>query len=65
GTLISMAPAADWVTSPYGYALDFDGDNDHVTMGDVLDFRGDEPFSAFCWVKFAATPVAYKSFIAK
>ena len=32
GTLTDMDPATDWVTSPYGYALDLDGDNDHISI---------------------------------
>ena len=39
GTLTTMDPASDWVVDEEGYALDFDGGNDHVvltTLGNVL-----------------------------
>lgn len=32
GTLTNMDPGTDWVESPYGYALDFDGNNDFVSL---------------------------------
>jgi len=33
GTLTGMDPATDWVGSPYGWALDFDGNDDYVDLG--------------------------------
>ena len=32
GTLTNMDPATDWVPSPHGWALDFDGSDDHVMI---------------------------------
>jgi hypothetical protein len=32
GTLTNMDPATDWVGSPYGGALDFDGIDDHILV---------------------------------
>jgi hypothetical protein len=34
-------------------------------MGDVLDFRGDDAFSAFCLLSFDATPAAFKYILGK
>ena len=55
GTLTNMDPATDWVgnSRPGGYgALDFDGTNDYVQMGNAaaLDFDGTTPFSGSAWV---------------
>jgi len=35
GTLTNMDPATDWVGSPDGWALDFDGSNDHIHCGTI------------------------------
>lgn len=32
GTLTLMDPATDWVRTPYGYGLDFDGTDDHINI---------------------------------
>lgn len=45
GTLTNMDPATDWVAGQYGWALDFDGSDDAVSMGDVLRFDRFDPFS--------------------
>jgi hypothetical protein len=37
GTLTNMDAATDWVLSDGKYALDFDGSNDYVNFGNVLD----------------------------
>ena len=37
GTLTGMDPATDWVTGKIGGALDFDGSNDCVLLGDSLE----------------------------
>ncbi|MBI2085442.1 MAG: LamG domain-containing protein [Candidatus Aenigmarchaeota archaeon] len=37
GNLNSMDPATDWVAGKFGGALDFDGTNDHVNIGDFLE----------------------------
>jgi len=62
GTLVSDPL---WEVSEKGSVLHFDGSDDHVTMGDVLDFRGDEPFSALCWVKHDSTPSAFQVYLGK
>ena len=36
GTLTNMDPATDWVMSPYGWALDFDGEDDYVDTGQEI-----------------------------
>lgn len=54
GTLTNMDPATDWVASSGagrgGYALDFDGSNDYVSLPAItLAF----PFSMSCWFNVA------------
>ena len=43
GTLTSMDPATDWVTTSRGLALDFDGVNDYVESQDSIDAMGSSP----------------------
>ena len=47
GTLTNMDPATDWVTSPYGRALDFDNVEtpQYVDIGQVVNGY---PFSLLC-----------------
>ena len=40
GTLTNMDPATDWVTSRYGYTLDFDGTNDYVDVPSAAGLDG-------------------------
>ena len=35
GDLTNMDPATDWAVGERGYALDFDGSNDYVDLGDI------------------------------
>ena len=44
GTLTSMDPPTDWVGSPHGGALAFDGNNDYIVVGDPpsLDMGTDD-----------------------
>jgi len=49
GTLTSMDPATDWVGSPCGPTLDFDGTNDHVLIPGVNEDR-DNSFSVSLWL---------------
>ncbi len=42
-----------WVDGQFGKALEFDGDNDYVNMGDVLDQDGSSAFSISAWIKAA------------
>ena len=51
GTLTNMDAGSDWVTSGGCYALDFDGSNDHVTMGNTTAFNIGAPFSLVAWVR--------------
>jgi hypothetical protein len=39
GTLTNMDPATDWVGTPYGTAMDFDGSNDVVNVPDSPSLR--------------------------
>ena len=49
-----------------GQALNFDGSNDYVTMGDVLDFERTDPFSISVWYKANfISPTAQYRIIAK
>jgi len=57
GTMTNMAVNDIVLDSPGGtfskFALDFDGSNDYVKMGDVLNFENlnNEPFTVAAWVK--------------
>ncbi len=51
GTLTDMDPATDWVPGRDGFALDFDGGNDYVSFGDILDFERTDPFSIVAEIK--------------
>jgi len=55
GTLTNMDPATDWVDGKPGKALDFDGSNDYVDCGNVLNFERTDPFSIMAWVKTTDT----------
>jgi len=60
GTLTSMDPPTDWVSGKAGNggALDFDGTNDHVsvgTMGDLGSLLGSQSVSVTAWVKSSKT----------
>ena len=49
GTLTFMAAASDWVATSKGLALDFDGVNDYVNIGDKIS--APKNLSIFSWVK--------------
>ncbi len=53
GTLTGMDPATDWVTSRYGYALDFDGANDYIHVPTAV--ASAYPITMSAWVKRAAS----------
>ncbi len=57
GTLTNMDPATDWVTSGGKYALDFDGSNDHVNLGQRSPFQIDfsSRFSISAWIRTTAS----------
>jgi hypothetical protein len=46
-----MDPATDWVVNGGKGALDFDGSNDHINLGNVLSFERTDPFSISAWVR--------------
>jgi len=48
-----MDPATDWVDGRLGTALNFDGSDDHVSVGDnsLLDINSDNDFSFGLWLK--------------
>jgi hypothetical protein len=52
GTLTNMDPSNDWVQGKVGKALDFDGNDDYVNIGDtsLVDF-GAGNFSLSAWVR--------------
>jgi hypothetical protein len=64
GTLTNMDPATDWVNDS-GTALDFDGSNDYVDVGNgaSLDITGAVTVSA--WVKLSGVPVGYSQILSK
>jgi len=49
GILVDMDTTADWVSGKIGEALDFDGTNDYVDLGDSLDIT--EQISVAAWIK--------------
>ncbi len=51
GTLTNMDPASDWVGTSKGLALDFDGTNDYITMGDAASLKLPNSFTLECWAK--------------
>ncbi|MFQ5640830.1 MAG: LamG domain-containing protein, partial [bacterium] len=64
GTLTNMDPATDWVVGEKGLALDFDGSNDYVNMGDLFDGLTQVTISA--WGKWGSgTPSSNDAFVGK
>jgi len=56
GTLTNMDPAADWVGSLHGGALDFDGSNDYVNIGTPAILNSLQvPMTISGWFKQSAT----------
>lgn len=61
GSLTNMDPATDWVASPHGWALDFDGSNDYVglgtgALGEVID--GSLGATVIVWARYASLTAA-------
>lgn len=51
GTLTNMDAATDWSVGPIGAgALDFDGSNDHVRVGNIVETAGGSGYSFATWV---------------
>lgn len=63
GTLTNMDPATDWIMSPDGPGLDFDGVNDTVLCGSTtsLDLRS----SGTVAVRFLTTSSGYQTVVSK
>ena len=65
GTLVNMDPATDWVVSGGQRALDFDGTNDHVSLGDVTTFDGLAKFTVSLWCNLDAASLQARVLIGK
>ena len=50
GTLEGSMTSSDWVRGKIGSALDLDGSNDSITIGDNLDVTNSDAFSISMWV---------------
>lgn len=50
GTLTNMSPATDWVAGRHGYALDFDGTDDYVSLADDGDLDLSEIYTISAWI---------------
>jgi len=58
GTMTNMVAGdivADVPPTFNKYSMSFDGVDDHITMGNVLDFNKSNSFSFSCWIKRAST----------
>jgi len=51
GTLTGMDPATDWTTGKLGRALDFDGSNDSVNVGNIVEPAGGTGYTFTAWVR--------------
>lgn len=65
GTLTNMVAASDWTPGRDGWAMDFDGSNDHVLLsssadGTPLDAGGHGEWSIAAWVYPTTTGSEYK-----
>jgi len=58
-----MDPATDWVVNGGRYALDFDGTNDFVNLGNPAVVRSGSPFFVCAWFRTATN--AFQSIVAK
>ncbi|MBI4159563.1 carbohydrate binding domain-containing protein [Candidatus Wolfebacteria bacterium] len=71
GTLTNMNTTAAWVAGKIGQALNFDGVDDYVNVGDpasgILDFGSGQDFTVAAWVKSTMPAVLnkYPIFVAK
>lgn len=55
GTLTNMDPSSDWISTPKGGGLSFDGTNDHVNLGNVLAYERTQAFSISVWLRTTVT----------
>lgn len=51
GTMTNMDAATDWVAGKNNKALDFDGTNDYLNIGDKYDYSHADDFSMSAWIK--------------
>lgn len=51
GVLTNMVAADAWVVTERGDALDYDGNNQHVQLGDIAAVEGLPQMSVFAWCK--------------
>lgn len=58
GVPVNMSTTTSPVMGIVGQGLSFDGVDDYVTMGDVLDFERTDSFTLFAWIKSADVPGA-------
>ena len=66
GTLTSMSTTTSPAVGKLGQGLKFDGVNDLINMGDVLDFERTDPFSISAWIRLpTATPTADNCIVSK
>jgi len=66
GTCQTSGAWFDGATGKRNYSMDFDGTDDYITMGDVLDFEYTSPFTISTWVKTStATPTTVGILAAK
>lgn len=69
GTCNVVNSAGAWyngITGKRNYSMAFDGTDDYITMGDVLDFEYTSPFTISTWVKTStATPTSAQRLVSK
>lgn len=64
GTLTNMDPGSDWISGPDGgSALDFDGSNDYVNLGNVVDITNNQ-MAIVAWLQ-SGTQFQTKYIVAK
>ncbi|MBW2673702.1 MAG: PQQ-binding-like beta-propeller repeat protein, partial [Deltaproteobacteria bacterium] len=56
---------ATWTRGRYGYALSFDGVDDDVNAGTVLNFSGKQPFTIVVWIKPEYGDATYPGVVVK
>lgn len=54
GTLTNMDAGTDWVGSRYGWALDFDGSNDRIDLGQMQPISTTGAFTLSAWINVRA-----------
>lgn len=59
GTLTNMTVPGDWVSGKLNNALDFDGADDYVSMGNTAILKPPFPFTISSWVKTTTNGVVF------